>query len=193
MKRTMKFFVVMAVTISASFVYASVSTFKANVIGENKLRVEVLDIKGSFTYSIKNMNGETLYADNSDSEELKMVFDLSHLADGTYELNVRDEFKTRALPVLIMDGKLSIIEKEMTKTFSPSIDQSDDLVTVKLISNKENDLSINVSSESGTPLVEDKIDGKLGLIGKRYQLVPGKYVVTVNSNDYSKISHIVVD
>lgn len=192
MKKTMRIFAVIAMTISASFVNANETAFKADVIGVNKLKVEVLDIKGSFTYEVKSLNGEVLYSENSDNGLLKMVFDLSQLDDGDYEINVKDEIKTRSLPITITSGKLVIVEKAMTKIFSPTIVQSDDLVTVKLLSNEQNDLSINVQTVNGRSLVEDKIDGQNGLIGKKYHLIPGQYIVTVSSDEYSKVSYIDV-
>ena len=44
MKNVIKLFVVIAVTISASFVNATEPTFKVQVVGKKKFRVEVTDI-----------------------------------------------------------------------------------------------------------------------------------------------------
>ena len=192
MKKAVKLVVVMAMFISAAFANANESTFKINILGESKFRVEVTDVQGSSVAYIKNANGQVLYKEKSRDALLRMTFDFSKLAIGNYDLIIKDELKVRVLPVLVTKDGIEVNNSNLEKSFFPKIEKEDNTVLVKLLSDEGNDLLVSVWTPDGELLQKDKIEGKLGLIGRKYQFEPGSYAVTVESNDFIDTKYITI-
>ena len=192
MKKAVKLVVVMAMFISAAFANANESTFKINILGESKFRVEVTDVQGSSVAYIKNANGQVLYKEKSRDALLRMTFDFSKLAIGNYDLIIKDELKVRVLPVLVTKDGIEVNNSNLEKSFFPKIEKEDNTVLVKLLSDEGNDLLVSVWTPDGELLQKDKIEGKLGLIGRKYQFEPGSYAVTVESNDFIDTKYIMI-
>ena len=192
MKKAVKLVVVMAMFISAAFANANESTFKINILGESKFRVEVTDVQGSSVAYIKNANGQVLYKEKSRDALLRMTFDFSKLAIGNYDLIIKDELKVRVLPVLVTKDGIEVNNSNLEKSFFPKIEKEDNTGLVKLLSDEGNDLLVSVWTPDGELLQKDKIEGKLGLIGRKYQFEPGSYAVTVESNDFIDTKYIMI-
>ena len=192
MKNVIKLFVVIAVTISASFVNATEPTFKVKVVGEKKFRVEVTDIKGSSMAFIKNENGQVLFKEKSKGSLIRKTFDFSRMENGNYHLIVKDDFKIRTLPVAVTNEGIEVNELDLQKTFFPVVEKNDNEVLVRLLSNRDNDLSITVRTMDGDLLTRDIVEAKVGLIGKRYQLSPGSYAITVSSDDFADTEYFKI-
>ena len=192
MKKAVKVVVVMAMFISAAFANANESTFKINILGESKFRVEVTDVQGSSVAYIKNANGQVLYKEKSRDALLRMTFDFSKLAIGNYDLIIKDELKVRVLPVLVTKDGIEVNNSNLEKSFFPKIEKEDNTVLVKLLSDEGNDLLVSVWTPDGELLQKDKIEGKLGLIGRKYHFEPGSYAVTVESNDFIDTKYIMI-
>ena len=191
MKKVIKLFVVIAMTISASLATAN-DSFKVNVVGEKKFKVEVTEIQGAATSYVKDAQGQILYRGKSEEGKIKLIFDFSILEAGEYELVVKDDYKVQSLPISVTTEGIEINREELKKTFFPRLEQTEDEVTVKLISDKENDLFVNITSKDGTTLVEERVEGKEGLIGKRYKFNPGEYTITMVSDDFATTSQLTV-
>lgn len=190
MKRAIKLFVAIVVTIGAIRVNASDSALKVNVVGEKVFLVEVTNVQGEATSYFKDDLGQVLYRKKSKDAKVRFSFDLSKLENGEYTLAVKDDHKIQTLPVIVSDEGIQINESQLEKTFLPSLVQNDEEVIVKLIADKENDLFVNIRTNDGKLLLQDKVEGKQGLIGKKYQFTPGKYTVTMMSDDFAKTSTI---
>ena len=191
MKKVIKLFVVIAMTISASLATAN-DSFKVNVVGEKKFKVEVTEIQGAATSYVKDAQGQILYRGKSEEGKIKLIFDFSILEAGEYELVVKDEYKVQSLPITVTTEGIEIDRTELQKTFFPRMEQKEDEVIVKLLSDEKNDLFVSITDNNGTVLVEDKVDGKDGLIGKRYKFNPGEYTITMVSDDFATTSRLSV-
>ena len=192
MKKAIRLFAVMAMIISASFVNASETTFTAELVGEMKFRVVVSDIRGTSSAYIRDANGNILYKKQSNEGLLRKTFDFSRLDMGTYEIVVKDEAKVRMLPIAITENGVEFDQAELEKFYFPVVEENEDVVVVKLLSDEGNDLSVNISSRSGELLASEKIEGKLGLIGRKYHFNPGQYAITVRSNDFIETQYITI-
>lgn len=192
MKKAIKLFAAIALIIGASYVNAKGTTLETNVVSSSRFRAEITGINGPSVSYIRDMSGQILYKNKSKEDKLRMVFDFGDLKPGTYELVVKDEYKEQIQPIHLDKEGITINEEELKKVFFPRLEQQDKKVLIKLISNETNDLSVSIKSENGDLLLEEKIDGKAGLIGKKYQLEPGTYQVTMISNDFAETKYLSI-
>lgn len=190
MKKAIKLFAAVTMLIGASYVNASGPTFNAMVLAGKKFRVEVKDVKGSSIIYVENEKGQILYRNRSKEALLRVTFDLSTLSEGDYKVVVKDEAKIQTLPVVLATEGLELKNDELEKTFFPVVQKEDDKVFVKLLSDESNDLEINIRSVGGKLMAQDKVEGRLGLIGKRYQFSPGTYSVTVKSDEFHNTTYV---
>ncbi len=192
MKKAINLFVAIVVTIGAISVNASDDAIKVNVVGEKTFLVEVTNVQGAVKSYFKDDLGQVLYRKKSEESFIRFSFDLSNLKNGNYSLEIMDDYKVQILPVTIDEEGIRINEDDLQKTFFPTIVESGNEVIVKQIANEESDLYVNIRTIDGKLLLSDKVDGQLGLIGKRYHFKTGKYTVTMKSNDFAKTSIVTI-
>ncbi|MEM0938473.1 MAG: hypothetical protein AAF600_06440 [Bacteroidota bacterium] len=193
MKKAIKLFVAIVVSIGAIHVNASESALKVNMVGEKKFRIEVMGVQGATTSYIKDNLGQILYKSRSKGNVLRLFFDLSKLKIGNYRLVIADDYKVQTLPVVVQKERIEVKEDELEKIFFPKLVKNDENVLVKLISDKNNDLFINIKTQDGKVLILDKLEGQRGLIGKKYRFTPGDYAVTITSDHFAKTSYFTIE
>ena len=192
MKKAIKLVVAVTMFIGAGAVNATGPTFNAKVVGEKKFRVEVNEVKGSSLMYVENANGQILYKNRSKEDLLRVTFDLSTLSAGDYKVVVKDEAKVQTLPLVVNTDGIELKNDAFDKTFFPVVEKENNEVLVKLLSDESNDLEINIRSLEGRLMTQDKVEGQLGLIGKRYQFSPGTYAVTVKSDDFYNTTYVSI-
>lgn len=192
MKKAIKLFAAITMIIGASYVNANGTTLEANVVSNTRFRAEVSNVHGPSISYIRDKSGQILYKNKSKENKLRFVFDFGNLKPGTYELVVKDEFKEQIQPIHLNDSGIEINEEELKKIFFPRLEQYEDGVLIKLLSDETNDLSVSIKLDNGTVLFEEIIDAKTGLIGRKYLLRPGDYMVTMISDDFAKTKNIKI-
>ena len=193
MQKAMKLMMVLVVMVAAIQVQAE-GSLTANVEGDKQLKVEVSNIQGNATSYIQDSKGLVVYRKKvEEGANLRLAFDLSLVRPGTYEFIVKDDVKFQSIPFEVTPERVQVIEEEQSKTFFPTVTKTDESIAVKLISDESNDLYISIKSDEGNILLNDKVEGQLGLIGKRYKFEPGKYTVTLSSNEYSKTTYLAFE
>lgn len=189
MKKAMKLMIGLVVMVTAIQVQAE-GSLKAEVVGEKKLKVEVSNIKGQAISYIQDSKGRLVYEKKVEEENMGLAFDLSLVRPGSYEFIVKDDVKFQSIPFEVTAQSVLVVGEEQIKTFFPTMTMDEQSVAVKLISDEENDLYINIKSEEGKVLVTEKVEGKLGLIGKKFKFEPGNYTMTLSSNAYAKTTFL---
>lgn len=185
MKKAIKLMAIVVAMLVIMTVEANDSTFHIEVVGEKKMKVEAHNIHGVATTYILDQEGNVLYQKELVGEsDAESTYDLGHLANGTYKFLIEDEFKIQSVPFAIVDSKLKVGISEREKFFFPTYIQEGKSLIVKQLSNESSDLYITIRSQKGEDILSDKLRGQLGLIGKKYQLRPGEYTLTLSSNDY---------
>ena len=106
---------------------------------------------------------------------------------------MEDDVKFQSIPFEVTDEGVKVIEEEQAKIFFPTVTMAGEAIAVKLISDESNDLYVSIKTEEGKVLVEEKVEGKLGLIGKKYKFEPGQYTLTLSSNEYSKTTFLAFE
>ena len=193
MKKAMKLVIGLVVMVATFHVHAA-GSLKANVVGEKKLNVEVSNIKGIGSSYIQDSKGVVVYRKKvKEGTNLQLAFDLSLVRPGTYQFIIEDDVKFQSLPFEVTVEGVEVIEEAQAKTFFPTVSIEDESIAVKLISDEKNDLYINIKSAEGKVLVREKVEGQLGLIGKKYTFEPGKYTLTLSSNEYSKTTFLAFE
>jgi len=193
MKKAMKLMIGLVVMVAAFHVQAG-GSLKANVVGDKKLKVEVSNISGNATSYVQDSKGQVVYRKKvEEGANLRLAFDLSLVSPGTYQFIVEDEVKFQSIPFEVTAEGVRVMENQQSKTFFPTVTTVDESIVVKLISNDDNDLYINIKSYDGQLLVSEKVEGRLGLIGKIYKFEPGKYTLTLSSDEYSKTTFLAFE
>ncbi len=186
MKKTIKLMTVAVLLIasvrSEAFI---VSTFNVSAIGDMKLQIKMTNIQGRATSYIKDDEGKILSKKRFKGEsEMDLIYDVSDLKQGSYVFVLEDESKSQSVPFEIVEGTVNVDMQQLKKTYFPKLVKKDSEVVIRLLGDETNDLSIDIKSSNGLLLFHEKIEGKRGLIGKRFKFEPGTYLVSLSSNDY---------
>lgn len=193
MKKAMKLMIGLVVMVTALQVEAAGSLY-VSADGDRNLKVEVSQLTGRASSYIQNSKGKVVYKKRvSAGENLQLAIDLSQLETGVYTFVVEDEVKFQSIPFEVTVEGVKLQEEKQVKTFFPTVTKSGQAIAVKLISDDTNDLYISIKTGGGKVLVEEKVEGQLGLIGKRYKFEPGKYSITLSSNEYSKTTFLAFE
>jgi len=191
MKKAMKLFTGILVTLLAVQLNASRPSLSVNVIGDMKIRVEASEIKGRAISFIKNEEGKTVYSNRIEKvSDFALSYDLSELKEGKYVLEIVDEVKSRSVPFIVSNDGVEVLMDKQKKVFFPEIVKKEESVMVKFLSNDTNDLRINIRSKSGELLLNDKLEGQLGLIGKTFEFTPGEYSITLASESFNETRYL---
>ena len=159
-----------------------------------KLQVKMSNIQGRATSFIKDENGKILSRKRVKiGEEVNLIYDVSDLTDGVYFLTLKDESKSQTVPFRLIGDEIKVQSEDFKKTFFPKLVKEEDEMLVKLLSDESNDLHIDIRSSNGDHLYYERIEGKIGLIGKRFKFNPGSYLVSISSNDYAETTPITFE
>ena len=192
MKKVIKLTAVFILSVSAVAANATeTSMFKVYSAGDMKINVEVLDIQGRATGYVMDANNRVIFEKKlKNREELNITFDVSSLEEGNYQFVLKDDFKRRSVPFELVGDRVVVKEEESKRTNFPQIVQDERNVLVKLLSDESNDLHIRIKTQDGESLFDEKLEGKLGLIGKRFEFESGEYILTLISANYSKTKYL---
>lgn len=193
MKKLRNFVIAMILIVSminAGLVSGKEPSLFVHVVGEKLIDLHLNDINGKVRLYLADYKGNIFHEEKFKAKaEMKINLDLSDVTDGAYTLIIRDAAKQQVVPVTISAEKVKVEMSQLSKTYFPRVKVDQELMTVKLLSNENNDLHISIHSTEGTLLYNEKIDGVLGLIGKQFKFLPGTYKLTLTSNSYSDVKY----
>lgn len=192
MKKAIKLVVVLALLMGTVTVKANDGLeFNVYSIGDKKINVKIQGIQGKAISYIVDGNDEVLFERKlKDNGELSVTFDLSQLNPGDYNFVIEDKYKRRSVPFELMKNNVEVKIQESVRTNFPQIEKDNRMILVKLLSDQTNDLAIEIKGDDGKVLFKEKILGKVGLIGKRFEFESGNYLITLKSNHYTKTSYL---
>lgn len=170
---------------------AKTPTFQVYSIGNKRVNVQVENITGKTTVYVLDRNGESIYKIGKNKDEnLNVTLDLGELTHGDYKLVYEDDFARRAIPMELMDDTVIVRKDDAEKIYFPQVSKEDNAMLIKLLSNDGNDLSIDIQNTYGDTLFEENIEGRIGLIGKRFEFKPGDYTVTIKSKNFIQTQYL---
>lgn len=168
----------------------SPATFRVYSIGDKKVNVHATDMVGKTIAYIIDQHNEVIYKKRYVAEsEVGITFDFSSAKTGEYRIVVEDNLKSFSMPLIVSDDQIEANKDKIAKTYFPQLIHDDGMVIVKLLADESNDLLIDIKDKNGVQVYREEIDGKQGLIGKRFQFLPGEYDITLSSNSFSKTKH----
>ena len=157
---------------------------------DKKVNVEALGRGRTLSY-VKSESGEVLLKRRMKKDgTFSMSFDLADFEEGKYMFVLEDQYRRQSVPFEISEQKLTIDQENTERVDFPQFVEEGKDVLVKLIADESNDLFIDIKSDSGDLLFQEKIDGKCGLIGKRFTFNPGKYSMTLISKNYTETKYL---
>lgn len=167
--------------------------FRIYSIGEKRINIQAFNIIGRSTLVIQDENKEALLERTFKSgKQLEVTLDLNTLTDGNYEVILKDESKIQSVPLLISKEGLVVNMNAFHKTYFPQIISNNNEIVVKMLSNDSDDLAIDIKNKYGDPIYSTKVDGRNGLIGKRFEFAPGEYEITLASGEYERTQLFVI-
>ena len=141
----------------------------------------------SVKISIKDNEGRNLYTKtvkNQDSFAKK--FNMSQLPQGSYMLSLEDEQSIQNIPLSVIDQTVQIEMDEKTRIYKPFVKQDAEMLDVMVFSPKKMQHQITIYDDANQVVYNETINEQV-TIEKRYNLTnlaPGKYNITIESNDY---------
>ncbi|MEQ8561460.1 MAG: hypothetical protein RJQ05_00420 [Cytophagales bacterium] len=186
MKNAMKILSILLLAGSLSLSNAKANNkFNVNIKDQTKVQVELTEFGDNYSIEIRNSIGEKIYeTHNLSIVNLKFSVDLLNQEKGLYHLIVKNDVKMKKVPILIGEQFVSINTNQIKTTFFPQLEKNGNSVLVKVISNGESDLQLDILNDLGINLYHTQIGGQNGMVGKKFWFEPGDYIVTFNSNDY---------
>ena len=193
MKKTMKTMLGVALLIaSATLTNAKTHPeFTVSTTGEKQVNVHVEKVSGKANAFILDENENVIKKIRVNQEKgIDLKLDFSKFETGNYQIVFEDDLRRRAVPVTLEDDSVLINEEQSRKIYFPQLVRSKNSVLVKLISDEENDLSIDIKDTNGSSLFKDELKGKNGLIGMKFEFEPGQYVVTLKSREFTRTQYL---
>ena len=109
---------------------------------------------------------------------------LIELPDGTYELQIEDDYKTETTSLTKINGKVTAANQMKTTSFKPQIILKDTQLNVSLLALNNEKLTVSILDEDLNIISEKNLSGSVNL-GQAYdlsQLNPGHYTVQLYTN-----------
>ncbi len=186
MKNAMKILSILLLAGSLSLTNVEASNkFNVNIIDQTKVQVELSEFGNNYSIEINNSIGESIYeTHNLSIVNLKFSVDLINQEKGLYHLILKNDQQMKKIPILIGDQLVSVNTNQIKTTFFPQLEKNGNSVLVKVISNEEIDLQMDISNDLGKKLYHTQIGGQNGMVGKKFWFESGDYIVTFNSTDY---------
>ena len=106
------------------------------------------------------------------------------MPDGTYKLQIEDDYKTQTTSLTKSNGKVAAANQIKTTVFKPQITLKDTQLNVSLLALNNEKLTISIIDEDQNIISEKKLSGSINL-GQSYdlsQLNSGQYTIQLYTN-----------
>ena len=147
--------------------------------------IQLSDIKYDTKCLLKNQQGVILYQEDiARAEVFQRSLNLIELPDGTYELQIEDDYKTETTSLTKINGKVTATNQMKTTSFKPQIILKDTQLNVSLLALNNEKLTVSILDEDLNIISEKNLSGSVNL-GQAYdlsQLNPGHYTVQLYTN-----------
>lgn len=194
MKKTVKGLMVLALTVLANLSFANDVYFDVNIIGEDKFKLSVKNVKGDVSLSLWNTTGDELYEETvKNLTSIEKTFDVSDLPNGKYIFQYKDDFKVQKVTFVVSD-QLTFHLAASEIQFVPVISQRGSDVAVSLLTNSMERMIVSIYDQYDNLLIKEVIEGEK-YIGKKFdfsKVKKGLYNVVIfcNGNTTSKAIEI---
>jgi hypothetical protein len=118
------------------------------------------------------------------AEVFQRSLNLIELPDGTYELQIEDDYKTETTSLIKINGKVTATNQMKTTSFKPQLILKDTQLNVSLLALNNEKLTVSILDEDLNIISEKNLSGSVNL-GQAYdlsQLNPGHYTVQLYTN-----------
>ena len=147
--------------------------------------IQLSDIKYDTKCLLLNQQGVVLYQEDIASAEIfQRSLNLMELPDGTYELQIEDDYKTETTSLTKINGKVIAANQMNTTSFKPQIMLKDTQLNVSLLALNNEKLTVSILDEDRNIISEKNLSGSVNL-AQAYdlsQLNPGHYTVQLYPN-----------
>ena len=147
--------------------------------------IQLSDIKYDTKCLLKNQQGVILYKEDiARAQIFKRSLNLIELPDGTYELQIEDDYKTETTSLTKSNGKVMAANQIKITTFKPQIVLKDTQLNVSLLALNNEKLTVSILDENQNIISEKKLSGSVNL-GQSYdlsQLNAGNYTIQLYKN-----------
>ena len=147
--------------------------------------IQLSDIKYDAKCLLLNQQGVVLYQEDIASAEIfQRSLNLMELPDGTYELQIEDDYKTETTSLTKINGKVSAANQMKTTSFKPQIMLKDTQLNISLLALNNEKLTVSILDEDRNIISENNLSGSVNLV-QAYdlsQLKPGHYTVQLYTN-----------
>jgi len=147
--------------------------------------IQLSDIKYDTKCLLKNQQGVILYKEDiARAQIFQRSLNLIELPDGTYELQIEDDYKTETTSLTKRNGKVMATNQIKITTFKPQIVLKDTQLNVSLLALNNEKLTVSILDENQNIILEKKLSGSVNL-GQSYdlsQLNAGDYTIQLYTN-----------
>ena len=147
--------------------------------------IQLSDIKYDTKCLLKNQQGVILYQEDiARAEVFQRSLNLIELPDGTYELQIEDDYKTETTSLTKINGKVTATNQMKTTSFKPQIILKDTQLNVSLLALNNEKLTVSILDEDRNIISENNLSGSVNLV-QAYDLShlnPGHYTVQLYTN-----------
>jgi hypothetical protein len=147
--------------------------------------IQLSDIKYDTKCLLKNQQGVILYKEDiARTQIFQRSLNLIELPDGTYELQIEDDYKTETTSLTKSNGKVMAANQIKITTFKPQIVLKDTQLNVSLLALNNEKLTVSILDENQNIILEKKLSGSVNL-GQSYdlsQLNAGDYTIQLYTN-----------
>jgi hypothetical protein len=147
--------------------------------------IQLSDIKYDTKCLLKNQQGVILYKEDiARAKIFQRSLNLIELPDGTYELQIEDDYKTETTSLTKSNGKVMTANQIKITTFKPQIVLKDTQLNVSLLALNNEKLTVSILDENQNVILEKKLSGSVNL-GQSYdlsQLNAGDYTIQLYTN-----------
>lgn len=147
--------------------------------------IQLSDIKYDTKCLLKNQQGVILYKEDiARAQIFHRSLNLIELPDGTYELQIEDDYKTETTSLTKSNGKVMATNQIKITTFKPQIVLKDTQLNVSLLALNNEKLTVSILDENQNIILEKKLSGSVNL-GQSYdlsQLNAGDYTIQLYTN-----------
>ena len=147
--------------------------------------IQLSDIKYDTKCLLKNQQGVILYKEDiARAQIFQRSLNLIELPDGTYELQIEDDYKTETTSLTKSNGKVMTANQIKITTFKPQIVLKDTQINVSLLALNNEKLTVSILDENQNIISEKKLSGSINL-GQSYdlsQLNAGNYTIQLYTN-----------
>jgi|TARA_B110000046_G_scaffold89427_1_gene97456 hypothetical protein len=147
--------------------------------------IQLSDIKHNTKCLLLDQQGVILYKEDIASAEIfQRTLNLMELPDGTYKLQIEDDYKTQTTSLTKSNGKVAAANQIKTTVFKPQITLKDTQLNVSLLALNNEKLTISIIDEDQNIISEKKLSGSINL-GQSYdlsQLNSGQYTIQLYTN-----------